>query len=113
MIDETKIREALIRSWSIKSSSLWTEANPARGQCGVTALVIQDHFGGEIRKSRLPDGEWHYYNQINGRRFDFTDSQFPTLPTYEDRPSTRDEALADTNEEQYRYLSIALAEALT
>jgi len=40
------IRVALHRSWSLESSSKWTRENPANGQCGVTALVVNDLLGG-------------------------------------------------------------------
>lgn len=65
-----KINKALLKSWSLESSSKWSNDNPARGQCGVTALVINDLLGGEIRKTKLPDG-WHFYNIIDGNRLDF------------------------------------------
>ncbi len=45
-VKEKRIYEALIRSWSIETSSKWTTENPAKGQCGVTALVVQDIYGG-------------------------------------------------------------------
>lgn len=61
-----EIMEVLIKSWSLESSSKWSEDNPAKGQCGVTALVINDLLGGEIKKTKLPDG-WHFYNIINGK----------------------------------------------
>lgn len=100
------IENALRKAWSIKSSSKWVEENPARGQCGVTALVIHDHLGGEIAKTPI-EGSWHFYNMIDGVRQDFTVSQFDRIPDYEDRRSSRDEAYADTNEEQYIYLKKA------
>lgn len=53
------ITDALLQSWSLQSSSKWTKDNPAKGQCGVTALVVNDLFGGEIMKTKLPGG-WHF-----------------------------------------------------
>jgi hypothetical protein len=47
------MQEALLKSWSINSSSKWTKDNPAKGQCGVTALVVNDLLGGLIRKTPL------------------------------------------------------------
>ncbi len=38
----------LFKAWSIESSSQWTIKNPTKGQCGVTALIVNDYFGGEI-----------------------------------------------------------------
>ncbi len=50
---EKDVLNALRKSWSIQSSSKWSVDNPAKGQCGVTSLVVQDILGGEIRKTFL------------------------------------------------------------
>ncbi len=99
-----KLKKAVLKSWSLESSSQWSDVNPAKGQCGVTTLVINDLLGGEIKKTKLPDG-WHYYNIIEGTRFDFTASQFKEEIDYMDMPSNRDDAFSDTNEYQYNYLT--------
>ena len=67
-VKEKRIYEALIKSWSIETSSKWTIENPAKGQCGVTALVVQDIYGGEIKKTKAREA-WHFYNFIDGQRF--------------------------------------------
>jgi hypothetical protein len=36
-----QLKTALSAAWSPETSSLWTSANPARGQCSVTVLVVQ------------------------------------------------------------------------
>lgn len=102
--DEEVVLKWLRCAWSAESSSLYSEENPARGHCGVTALVVQDHFGGEIRKTPTEEGD-HFYNYINGARHDLTVSQFNYVPTYLDIPVEREEAFADTNEEQYAALT--------
>ncbi|WP_248905378.1 YunG family protein [Halocatena marina] len=102
--DEENVLRALRKAWSPESSSLWTEENPARGQCGVTALVLQDHFGGEIRKTPT-DGGLHFYNIINDQRCDLTADQFDQKPEYLDQPSNRDEAFGDTNAHRYAILT--------
>jgi len=102
--DEETVLKRFQRAWSAESSSLWTKENPARGQCGVTALVVQDQFGGEIRKTPTENG-MHFYNYIDGQRCDLTANQFEDPPLYLDFPSTRDEAFADTNADQYAALS--------
>ncbi|MDN5388963.1 MULTISPECIES: YunG family protein [Bacillus] len=98
-----QIMNALYKSWSSDSSSKWSQDNPAKGQCGVTALIVNDLLGREIRKTRLPEG-WHFYNFINGKRYDLTVSQFKEDILYMDVPSNRNEAFSDTNEKQYNYL---------
>lgn len=108
---EQSFREALEAAWSRESSTLWTPASPAAGQCGVSALVAHDHLGGEILKTRWRD-IWHFYNRIDGARIDFTESQFDAPIAYDDLPATREEAFADTNAAQYGYLSAAVAARL-
>ena len=105
--DLARFRKALEASWSLDSSTLWTEDKPAAGQCGVSALVAHDHFGGEILKTRF-GAIWHFYNRIDGVRVDFTASQFDAPLDYADEPSNREEAFADTNGAQYGYLKTAV-----
>jgi hypothetical protein len=54
-------------------------------------------------KTKLADG-WHFYNRINGERYDFTKSHFDGPIQYKDLPSNKVEAYSDTNATQYRYL---------
>ena len=59
----------------------WRPDNPARGQCGVTALVVQDLLGGdlvlgEVFVDRTKVGH-HYWNRLpGGHDIDFTADQF-------------------------------------
>lgn len=103
IIDLEAFAERLTNAWSYETSSLWSPDNPALGQCGVTSLVVQDVFGGQILKTLLQQGQ-HFYNFIDGRRFDFTASQFHEPINYHDLPSGREEAMSDTNPVQYRAL---------
>ncbi|OBZ92016.1 hypothetical protein ADU59_28910 [Pararhizobium polonicum] len=98
-----RVQSALATAWSIETSSKWRPENPALGQCGVTALVVQDLLGGDILKTRFGDA-WHFYNRIGGARLDFSALQFSSPVAYSDLDSGRDEALADTSPEQYRIL---------
>ena len=102
-MEKSHLVEALRKSWSLKTSSKWTGGNPAKGQCGVTSLVVNDLLGGEIYKTCLPEG-WHFYNMIDHTRHDFTASQFKETIQYEDIPSNRNEAFQDTNMYQYKEL---------
>jgi hypothetical protein len=101
---ETRLRGA----WSRESSSLWSADNPARGQCNPTALVVQDILGGELLKTPTREGP-HFYNRVGGRRLDFTASQFPNPPLYEDLPATREEVMASTSQAQYEALTRRLS----
>lgn len=112
--DEAKVRSALAKAWSKDTAIQWTEENPASGQCNVTAAVIYDLFGGEILRTWIPD-VWHYYNRIDGKRLDLTDSQFhapgarfeaPSL--YDDDATTRQAALETIPDREYNALRKAL-----
>ena len=89
--DEKKIQMALACSWSLETAAQWRPENPALGQCNVTALIVQELFGGKLLKTRLPEGE-HFYNFIDGQPYDFTDRQFLSEITYEQLSATRSEA---------------------
>ena len=103
--------QALQSSWSLASSTKWTQANPASGHCGVTALVAQDVLGGDILKTKYGD-KWHFYNRIEGEVIDFTKSQFEAPISYNNHTATRAEAFADTNAEQYNHLSTTVQKHL-
>jgi hypothetical protein len=59
----------------------WPADNPARAQCGVTALVVQDLLGGDLVLAEVQvDGVKvgnHYWNRLPGDLdVDFTAGQF-------------------------------------
>jgi hypothetical protein len=112
LTDKDAFVQALQSSWSLASSTKWTQANPASGQCGVTALIAQDVLGGDILKTNYGD-IWHFYNRIEGEVIDFTESQFEAPINYDNCPASRAEAFADTNAEQYHHLSTAVQESLS
>ena len=73
------LTEKLNSAWSNEtchptSKELWTMENKALGQCSVTALVINDLFGGQIANN---DQYNHLWNILpDGTQHDFTRSQF-------------------------------------
>jgi hypothetical protein len=81
-----KMEGAIRASWSRESCDPvdladWSRDNPARGQCGVTALVVQDLLGGELLLAEVhhADGRRqgvHYWNRIGGVEIDLTREQF-------------------------------------
>jgi len=112
--DESLIRNALPKAWSLETAAQWTQENPASGQCNVTTVVIHDLFGGDILRTQLP-GVWHYYNRINGKRVDFSDSQFgapgalfEAPAAYDDELTSRDNAMQGIPEREYQTLKAAL-----
>lgn len=61
--------------------------------------VVHELFGGELLKTPLPAGD-HFYNRIEGRRYDFTSSQFDRPIAYADLLASRADAeLGATNDQ--------------
>ncbi|MFV0306550.1 MAG: hypothetical protein ACK5OX_02265 [Desertimonas sp.] len=83
-VDVETLASALRRSWQRDTSDapdLWTTENPARGQCAVTAKVVQDYLGGTlVIATVLRDGEpveKHCWNVLpGGQHLDLTADQF-------------------------------------
>ena len=112
--------KALQESWSAttsyESDENWSAENPARGQCVVSSLVVQDYFGGDIvRYAVTGDGvdETHYFNVLDdGTVLDTTRSQYkdkkvnmiekPIDLAKNNFSSVRERCLAD-KETNYRY----------
>lgn len=98
------------RVWSGDTSSptdAWSPSNPAQNHCSITALVVQDYFGGDILCTRTVGGT-HFYNRIDGKKWDITVSQFKEPIPYDDTASSREMALADTSREKYALLTSRL-----
>lgn len=69
---------ALLKAWnSDTAKGDWRKDIPSLNQCAVTALIVQDYFGGELMRCPLNDGDSHYWNRLpNGEEIDLTFSQF-------------------------------------
>jgi hypothetical protein len=95
--------EAAVRSaWSLETCDpvdvpLWHSGNPARGQCGVTALVLQDLLGGDLLVAEVEYADGgrqgvHYWNRLAGgievdlTREQFTDGERIGAPSVAPRP---------------------------
>jgi hypothetical protein len=105
---------AIARVWSADTSSptgVWSPANPAQNHCSITSLVVQDFFGGEILSTKTSGGT-HFYNLIDGAKWDLTVSQFSEPEPYDDTRSSREAALADTSDEKYALIKARLASAI-
>ncbi|KOT44218.1 hypothetical protein ADK41_05055 [Streptomyces caelestis] len=82
----TDVERAVRSSWSAETCtpeyrSRWTAENPARDQCGVTAMVLNDLLGGELIRGEVHvDGErvdYHWWNRLGmGVEIDLTREQF-------------------------------------
>lgn len=86
MIDLELLRPILRAGWGADTCDPhdlhdWHRDNPARGQCGVTALIVQDLLGGELVLGEVFVGDTrvghHYWNRLpGGRDVDLTADQF-------------------------------------
>jgi hypothetical protein len=80
------VEQVIRASWSAAScdpvDEPWSPENPAKGQCGVTALVLQDHLGGELVMAEVLNADGsrqgvHYWNRLpDGVDVDLTREQF-------------------------------------
>lgn len=73
---------ALEKSW-IKETAYktdqenWSVDRKETGQCTVTAILVYDYFGGQIiRGYSKKYNLYHYWNVINGQKYDLTFNQF-------------------------------------
>lgn len=110
--DPDEIQSALRKAWSLATASQWTANNPAAGQCNVTSLLLHELFGGDLLKTPLPAGD-HFYNRIDGLRYDFTASQFDQPVAYMDLPTDRADAELGTTDDQLAELRVAFQEHRT
>jgi len=78
-INLDELYSAIRRAWTRESSAdpeHWSDTNPAWGQCAVTALIVQDHFGGTFLRTKVR-GISHYWNLLgNDTEIDLTKEQF-------------------------------------
>jgi hypothetical protein len=75
-----ELRRRLEVAWCRESSAnpdAWSPFLPSTGQCAVTALIVQDRFGGKIVRVEIP-GDSHYYNVVSEQEVDLTRDQFGT-----------------------------------
>ncbi|MFI5836586.1 hypothetical protein ACIA5A_23195 [Micromonospora sp. NPDC051300] len=85
-IDLGRLAPVLRASWGADTCDPhdlphWHPGNPARGQCGVTALVVQDLLGGDLVLGEVFVGAarvgHHYWNRLpDGTDVDLTADQF-------------------------------------
>ncbi|HUC94431.1 MAG TPA: hypothetical protein VMR19_00300 [Candidatus Saccharimonadales bacterium] len=75
-----RLQDALRISWQADTVAewerdKWTPCLPSFGQCTVTALVVQDVFGGKIVKDAVND---HFWNLLDdGTEVDLSREQLP------------------------------------
>jgi GNAT superfamily N-acetyltransferase len=112
------LEEAIRSAWSRDTSDdpdEWSEENPARGQCAVTALLVQELLGGEILIANvLRDGERverHGWNRLpSGVTVDLTRSQFSNGEEFEE-PAVGEPVLA--SRDRYELLARRVRDRLS
>lgn len=122
-----EVLAALESSWSqytAFSAADWTPENPARGQCVVSSLIIQDIFGGELQKTKVSQNnatESHYRNILpDGTMVDATRSQYPDSQIFEiadinlgSYPMLREKLFAEANtDKRYKLLRTSVLSKL-
>jgi hypothetical protein len=81
------IERAVRQSWSPdtcppESRARWNPDNPSWGQCGVTAMVLNDLLGGELIRGEVIEAgggfhDYHWWNRLGtGVEIDLTREQF-------------------------------------
>ncbi|MCR5760435.1 MAG: low molecular weight phosphotyrosine protein phosphatase [Sphaerochaetaceae bacterium] len=58
----------------------WCISNRTLGQCSITSFLVQDVLGGDVYGSRLPSGDMHCFNKIDGKLYDLTSDQIDQSP---------------------------------
>lgn len=104
--------EILLNVWDDKTVSLGclpvynNENDPSKGQCTITAMLVQDIFGGTIRRIHVGTGT-HSLNEINGEFYDLASDQFKVMNiplNYEENEIADREKLNEDNNVYKRYL---------
>jgi hypothetical protein len=112
--------EAAIRAaWGRETSDDpddWSEENPARGQCAVTALLVRELLGGEIVVANVfRDGrrvDRHAWNRLpSGLTLDLTREQFVSGETFGE-PGVEEPVLTRRNPERFATLRERVRENL-
>jgi len=78
IMSQNLLRNALEYAWvGATAQGAWSSKCPSLNQCAVTALVIQEYFGGDLLRCECDDGDSHYWNMLPGdKEVDWTEQQF-------------------------------------
>jgi hypothetical protein len=110
---------AIAHAWGRDTSDdpdEWSEDNRARGQCGVTALLVRELLGGDILIANvLRNGrrvERHAWNRLpSGLTVDLTRTQFRDEETFE-QPAVQEPLVLAGIPERYELLAQRVRTAL-
>lgn len=102
MFDRIVVSEAL-KNCLGQSSGRGEPHHSDPEEASIISLLIHDIFGGEILKTHFKKG-WHFYNRIEGKRIDFTNSDLNNSSEaiqFEDIPSTPGETYTYFEDAEY------------
>lgn len=108
-MDISELKQLLLYSWKKETCSPglrteWNEENPSLGQCAITALIVNDIYGGKIMRCMASTGS-HYYNIVDDELVDLTVEQFlGEIPQYENGEERTREYLLSNEDTKNRYL---------
>lgn len=77
-MDIDTLKNILTLAWCAETAQgKWSEDCPSLNQCAVTALVVQDYFGGDLLRCKMTNGDSHYWNRLpDNTEADLTEAQF-------------------------------------
>ena len=101
-MNEQILQNMLQQCWGKDTSNSpqdWQPTLPSNGQCAVSALVIQERFGGDIYRLPNVEGQSHFYNMISGKVIDLTADQFSSQINYNGSPQDSRQLLSNPETE--------------
>lgn len=99
-MDIETLKKALLLAWCSETAlGEWSPECPSQNQCAVTALIVQDYYGGDMLRCKMSSGDSHYWNRLpNGTEEDTTEPQFEFIHDWPDKSNyiirTRDYVLS-------------------
>ena len=109
-----RLATVLSGAWSKETSYDpvgWSLRNTAWGQCAVTALIVQDLFGGELFCAKVKSGPWrgsdHYWNLLpNNLEVDLTRRQFRASAEFSPAVEVSRESVLSFSDTVQRYIRL-------
>jgi hypothetical protein len=115
----SEIEAAIRGAWGLDTSDdpdEWSETNPSRGQCAVTALLVRELLGGDILIANvIRDGrrvERHAWNRLaSGITLDLTRDQFVAGESFTE-PAAEEPLITHRTPERFETLKMRVLAAL-
>lgn len=112
-----QLKTALSKTWNKETSNTpdkWRKNKPSTGQCAITALIVNDYFGGIIIRGEFSNKESHYWNLVGEDVVDLTRDQYKEEISFETLGKrSRDYILKDkSSKKRYEKLKALLMETL-